>query len=209
MKKIGKVTLIIAIFSTSLAIASAGVGITYAAYWSKKSIDQRTGYQGALSVFPIFLNTNGSGNAGWEKDDAVFYMYAYNNDGSVYTWIEATKIASALIYNSELSSVSVTYTPLYWFRFDSSIYTKFNFVRFSPNGANVPSWNRDDSPRSLWDQTSQITYSSLINLYHINNTDRNGNDGYGHDTAGYTTSLNKVAEDTSSSKLYFMPTTTS
>lgn len=213
MKKNSKLTFIFSALAISIATFSTAIGITYASYWSKKSITQVTGFNGELTTYPIFLDTNGSGDAGWEKDSAIFYMYAFNSSNTAnFEWIPATSIGSAAIYNSTLDTISNTYAPLYWFRFDSSKYNSFNFVRFNPDGSTIPSWNRDDNPQSLWDQTSAQTYDSTKNLYHIRNlsSDRISNgDGYGHETAGIEVNASKLAENISSGKLYFMPTTTS
>ena len=152
-------------------------------------MNQQIGYQGQVTTKPFFLDTNGSGSAGWEKDSAIFYVYAYNNaEPSTYKWISEYGTRSGVTISG-----SGSYT-LHVFRIDVNKYDRFNFVRFNPNGANIPSWNREDSPKSLWDQTSAQTYSSSTNYYKVNSSTRiiNG-DGYGHDTASISTT-SKVNE---------------
>ena len=167
-----------------------GTAATFAAFVAQDPVDQQIGYQG-LRKKTVFLDTFDGNNSHWSDgrynwdctlsngSHAIYYMYAFDSSHSstVFEWLQGTIVTSP-------QSGNLAGHYLVAFQFDTTIYNSFNFVRFNPQGTQVPSWVRTDDPQSLWDQTSAQTNNNSINYYFINTSDRSGNDGYGHDTAG-------------------------
>lgn len=182
MKKI-KLAKRIAFLTGSLTITvGMSASITYASFAIRADCTQTASYKGELPV-SIYLNANI-----WDTADAIFYLYAFDAiSPAVPTnqkWIASSKTITPTI---RVSGDDVNF-KMYVFRLDVLLYPYFLFGRFNPNGANVPSFTDNDNPKSLWNQTIDITYSSSINYYCINAWD----DGYGKSTvqADHLTSNN-------------------
>ena len=184
MMKTKRIAIILGL-SFSVAAITAGVSFTFAAFSATDKADQMIGYKG-LREKSILLETYNGGtwsqsSTNWDfqlgQDTfATYYMYAFNHsDPGKYSWIVGTIVSP--------SSTSVLHNHhIVAFQFDSLVYDRFDFIRFNPNGANVPSWDRESG--SLWDQTSTQTWDGTTNYYAINTQNRITNgDGYGHDTA--------------------------
>lgn len=144
----------LALLSCLSAAALAMSSYTVAAFSDTKQVEQQAGYSGTLKT-SIFLNANV-----WEVDNPVYYLYAFKNAGGVDPeWIHSSKTI-----NPTINDVIFT---MYVFEFDAIKYDRIVFARMNPNGANVPSFTTNDDPKTLWNQTENITYSSSINYYCI------------------------------------------
>lgn len=144
--------LLLSLSTISVVALSLGVTITYANYKTAAAINQQTGYQGKLNQTSIFLNANI-----WEVDDAVFYMYDDRED----LW----HLPEKTIYPT-IEGVNLT---LYVFVMNGLIVDGVNivFARVNPNGAHVPvdgentGWYFEDNPKTIWNQTDNITYTQM------------------------------------------------
>lgn len=161
MKKGLKYT-IYSLVAASCISLSIGAGVTYASYQSTKAISQQIGYQGKYDQASIFFNANI-----WEVDNAIYYIY--NNSTS--KWIAPTRTINPTINGT-------TFT-LYVFVLQSPANTSnIAFMRVNPNGKNVPddgASNFDsakyftETPKTVWNQTDNFTYSTSYNYYVIPN----------------------------------------
>ena len=136
--------------TASLAMSS----LSLAAFSDTKQVTQQAGYAGTLKT-SIFFNANI-----WEVDSPLFYLYAYKGSGGV----DPEFISSSKTINPTIGGVVFT---LYVFEYDTVKYDGIIFARINPSGANVPSFTTNDNPQTLWNQTSNITYSSSYNYYCI------------------------------------------
>ena len=102
-------------------------------------------------------------------------MYCYDSsDPSKNTWVAQCAHMTPTIGGNA--------TNLYVFRFDSTKYTNYNFVRFNPNGSTVPGWGWDNG--STWNATASIPFNSYTyNYYKINGSETPDGDRYGHTTS--------------------------
>ena len=141
---------------TSMSVATLGIGFALGYYKVADSVGQPIGYQGKLNQVSIFLNANI-----WEADGAIFFMFN-NTEGK---WHSPSKTINPVINN-------VTFT-MYVFTLESPVdgTTSFTFARVNPDGEHVYSEGQaaqfyfTDSPRTVWNQVDNLTYSNSVNYY--------------------------------------------
>lgn len=124
-----------------VASVSIGVAGTFAAFSKTKVVSQTIRITGSS----IYLNPGV-----WEADGALFYLYTWDSSNdSDNAWMKNNgKHGSYYVFNSPISSD----------------HDKCIFVRINPNGANIPSFNKD----TKWNQSSDLDLPTAIeNVYTI------------------------------------------
>lgn len=120
---------------TSISLLSVGAVGTYAAFSRTKTVGQTISVRGSC----IFLKPGV-----WDADGAIFYLYSFDSSNtSDYAW----------------STAGVASGSLYAFTYPTNAHASHNkliFARINPNGANIPSFRKDDSPKTLWNQTADL-----------------------------------------------------
>lgn len=164
MKKRFKKLTIISSIAILSSIAISFSAITVAKYVEGKDVAQSAFGLGGEREISIFFNANkwkegldSSGNI----VDAAFYLYVWNHNDST----EEDSLQEVLIPSAHVTpTISNVVMDLYVYEFDATKLNRMIFLRWNPN--NEPSTTLS-AENGMWNQTTDITYSSLYNYYCI------------------------------------------
>ena len=149
---------LIALLSLSIAsIVTISIGVTYGAYINYAQIDQDAGAAGNRY---IYLKPSG-GN--WTDGSAQFYAYYFTQGHDDYAkgWVASLGTVTD-------SDSKIVYAFPRW---DPAMYPNIIFGRMNPNGQHKPSFDRNDSPQTLWGKTYDLSMSNSNVMYTITSLD--------------------------------------
>lgn len=169
LSKKKKILIVSSLSTVCLAVTFSFVGVTVAKYTYGQKAKQSGYGLGGVRETSIFFNANkwregvdSSGN----PVEAAYYIYAWYHDSGDSNQVIISPTAHISL------TVSTTVMDLYVFEYDTSILNRMLFLRCDPNVEVTTSFSLGSG--GVWNQTSDITYSSSKNYYCI---DSWGNDG--------------------------------